>query len=70
MTFVVAYAQSSKMLNEEINNLVSGLRSNNGLAAFKAMEEKVMVLEAEAEASASGTVSLHLGLSGCGLPLR
>lgn len=50
-------AQSSKMLNEEINNLVSGLRSNNGLAAFKAMEEKVMVLEAEAEASASGTLS-------------
>lgn len=50
------------MLNEEINNLVSGLRSNNSLAAFKAMEEKVAALEAEAEASS--VVSLRLSLSG------
>lgn len=56
--------QSSKMLNEEVNNLVSGLRSNNSLAVFKAMEEKVAALEAEAESSS--VVSLHLGVSGWG----
>jgi hypothetical protein len=60
----LAGVQSSKMLNEEINNLVSGLRSNNSLAAFKAMEEKVAALEAEAEASS--VVSLHLSASGWG----
>ena len=39
------------MVNEQMGGLLSGLRSstNSSLAAFAAMEEKVMALEAEAE---------------------
>ncbi len=45
--------QATKMLNEEVAGLVSGLRSTSGssLAAFGRMEERVLALEAEAEAS-------------------
>ncbi|KAK9826835.1 hypothetical protein WJX81_005598 [Elliptochloris bilobata] len=48
-----ASAQATKMLNEEIAGLVSGLRSTSGssLAAFSRVEERVLALEAEAEAS-------------------
>ena len=45
--------QATKMLNEEIAGLVSGLRSTSGssLSAFSRMEERVLAMEAEAEAS-------------------
>jgi len=45
--------QATKMLNEEVAGLVSGLRSTSGssLAAFGRMEERVLAMEAEAEAS-------------------
>lgn len=42
------------MVNEQLGGMLSGLRSstNSSLAAFAAMEEKVMALEAEAEGAA------------------
>ena len=42
------------MVNEQLSGMLSGLRSStdSSLAAFAAMEEKVMVLEAEAEGAA------------------
>lgn len=42
------------MVNEQLSGMLGGLRSstNSSLAAFAAMEEKVMSLEAEAEGAA------------------
>lgn len=47
-------AEASMMVNEQLGGMLSGLRSstNSSLAAFAAMEEKVMALEAEAEGAA------------------
>lgn len=45
-------AQATKQLNEQISDLVGGLRYNadGSIAAFQRMEEKVLALEAEVEA--------------------
>ena len=45
--------QATKMLNDEINSLVGGLRSssNSSVAAFARVEAKVEALEAEADAA-------------------
>lgn len=49
------------MVNEQLGGLLSGLRSstNSSLAAFAAMEEKVMALEAEAEGATMVRYTLH-----------
>lgn len=48
------------MVNEQLSGMLGGLRSstNSSLAAFAAMEEKVMALEAEAEGAAMVRVSV------------
>ena len=47
-------AEASKMVNEQLSGMLSGLRSStdSSMAAFAKMEEKVMALEAEAEGAA------------------
>ena len=52
------------MVNEQLGGLLSGLRSstNSSLAAFAAMEEKVMALEAESEATMQASqVGVQIG---------
>ncbi len=47
-------AEATKMVNEQLGGMLSGLRSStdSSMAAFAKMEEKVMALEAEAEGAA------------------